>query len=57
MKDLFAMSKIQNGKYVQFLRNVKKSNQNVYVSNVLVNYQLLILKSAKHIIKHNDSVE
>ena len=29
MKDLFAMSKVQNGKYVQFLRNVKKSNQNV----------------------------
>lgn len=29
MKDLVAMNKIQNGKYIQFLRNVKKSNQNV----------------------------
>ena len=29
MKDLFVMNKVQNGKYVQFLRNVKKSNQNV----------------------------
>ena len=29
MKDLVAMNKVQNGNYVQFLRNVKKSNQNV----------------------------
>ena len=29
MKDLFAISKFQNGKYIQFLRNVKKNNQNL----------------------------
>ena len=29
MKDLVAMNKVQNGKYVQFLRNVKKNNQNL----------------------------
>ena len=29
MKDLATMNKVQNGNYVQFLRNVKKSNQNV----------------------------
>ena len=26
MKDLVAMNKVQNEKYIQFLRNVKKSN-------------------------------
>ena len=29
MKDLAAMGKVYNGKCVQFLMNVKKSNQNV----------------------------